>query len=140
MITKNEIETKVQAAKFAKSLKGGELVLLVGDLGSGKTTFVRGFVEAMGSHVRVKSPTFTVMNEYPVDGEYVKRVVHLDLYRMQEDAELFALHLDDELRRDTVIFIEWPDRLQEKVLDPDYTIHLKFIDEKQREIEVERHD
>ena len=105
-------ETQKIAADFAKSLKGGEFVSLIGDLGAGKTTFTRGLVEALGGTVRVKSPTFTVMNEYPVDAEFIKRVVHIDFYRFNDPGELAALSLEDERRPDTVILAEWPDALK----------------------------
>jgi tRNA threonylcarbamoyladenosine biosynthesis protein TsaE len=104
-------ETQKIAADFAKTLKGGEFVSLIGDLGTGKTTFTRGLVEALGGTVRVKSPTFTVMNEYPVDHGNIKRVVHIDFYRFSDPSELAALSLEDERRPDTVIIAEWPDAL-----------------------------
>lgn len=104
-------ETQKIAADLAKTLKGGEFISLIGDLGAGKTTFTRGLVEALGGTVRVKSPTFTVMNEYPVDHGSIKRVVHIDFYRFSDEAELSALALEDERRSDTVILAEWPNAL-----------------------------
>lgn len=105
-------DTMAIAADFAKSLKGGEFISLIGDLGAGKTTFVRGLVEALGGQVRVKSPTFTVMNEYPVEAGNIKRVVHIDFYRFSDSSELDALSLEDERRPDTVILAEWPNILE----------------------------
>lgn len=104
-------ETQQIAADFAQTLKGGEFVSLIGDLGAGKTTFTRGLVEALGGTVRVKSPTFTVMNEYPVKAGSITRIVHIDFYRFSDPAELAALSLEDERRPDTVILAEWPDAL-----------------------------
>lgn len=111
-VTHSFEETQKIAADFAQTLKGGEFVSLIGDLGAGKTTFTRGLVEALGGTVRVKSPTFTVMNEYPVDAEKIKRIVHIDFYRFDDPAELEALSLEDERRPDTVILAEWPDALK----------------------------
>lgn len=105
-------ETQAIAVEFAKTLTGGEFVSLIGDLGAGKTTFTRGLVEAMGGTVRVKSPTFTVMNEYPVNFGAIKRIVHIDFYRFTEAEELSALSLEDERRADTVILAEWPNALE----------------------------
>lgn len=115
-------QTQKIAAEFAKGLKGGEFVALIGDLGSGKTTFVRGLVDAFGGRVKVKSPTFTVMNEYPVSFGAIKRVVHLDFYRFTSPDELKALSLEDERRPDTVILAEWPDILKEQIMTSDYAI------------------
>jgi tRNA threonylcarbamoyladenosine biosynthesis protein TsaE len=106
-------QTMAVAADFAKTLKGGEFISLIGDLGAGKTTFTRGLVESLGGTVRVKSPTFTVMNEYPVNSGNIKRVVHIDFYRFTDAAELGALSLEDERRPDTVIIAEWPDALKD---------------------------
>lgn len=118
-------ETQKIAAEFAATLKGGEFISLIGDLGAGKTTFVRGLVEALGGTVRVKSPTFTVMNEYPVDAGAIKRVVHIDFYRFTDATELEALSLDDERRPDTVILAEWPNVLDGNLVVPDVTIILE---------------
>ena len=133
-------ETHALAAEFAKTLKGGELVALIGDLGSGKTTFVRGVVESFGSTARVKSPTFTVMNEYPIEDDRIKKIVHLDLYRFSDPSHLEGIALDDVLRDDTVVFVEWPNIVGEVfgtvIKKPNYEIQLTFIDETTREIVI----
>ncbi len=148
--TNNEEETRKVASRFAKQLKGGELVALVGDLGSGKTTFVRGVVEALGSKVRVKSPTFTVMNEYPiplssratersegVEGSLsIRRIVHVDLYRFSDPQHLSGIELEDSMREDTVVFVEWPDIFGKLFVKPDHEVRFEFVDEETREIEM----
>lgn len=113
--TKSVTQTMHLAKDFAQELKGGEVISLIGDIGAGKTTFVRGLVEAMGGKVKVKSPTFTVMNEYPVDFGPIKRVVHLDFYRFKNPSEIKALSLEDERRADTVVVAEWPNVLPAQV-------------------------
>jgi len=111
-ITHSAEETKAVAAEFAGRLQGGEFVALVGDLGSGKTTFTQGLVAALGSTARVKSPTFTVMNEYAVNSHpTIRRVVHLDFYRFTTEAEVRALELETYRRPDIVIIAEWPNAL-----------------------------
>jgi tRNA threonylcarbamoyladenosine biosynthesis protein TsaE len=130
-------QTQKIAADFAKTLKGGEFVSLIGDLGSGKTTFTRGLVEALGGTVRVKSPTFTVMNEYPVQGKKIKRVVHIDFYRFNDPSELGALSLEDERRPDTVILAEWPNAI-EAAWQENYKITFELgADPETREITIE---
>ena len=135
--TKSEEETRKVAQMFASQLTGGEVVELIGELGSGKTTFVRGVVEALGSSVKVKSPTFTVMNEYPVNGETIKRIAHLDLYRFDDPVQTEALAFDDYKRADTVIFIEWPDVFPEPMVTADRKVLFTFVDEGTRKIVVE---
>ncbi len=134
-------ETKTVAANLAQELQGGEFVSLIGDLGTGKTTFTQGLVAALGSIARVKSPTFTVMNEYPVVGhQFIKRVVHCDLYRFTKTSEIGALELDEYRRPDTVIIAEWPNILTDVDWKPDITVMLKHgseEDSSERTIEIE---
>ncbi|TAK03364.1 tRNA (adenosine(37)-N6)-threonylcarbamoyltransferase complex ATPase subunit type 1 TsaE [Patescibacteria group bacterium] len=102
-------ETKRVAKDLALTLTGGELVLLDGALGAGKTTFVQGLAEALGAKTSARSPTFTVMNIYPTDHPSVKQLVHLDFYRLAKPEEVHALGLEDWLgRADAVVAAEWP--------------------------------
>lgn len=132
--SKSELETKEIAAEFAVKLQGGEVIELVGDLGVGKTVFVRAIVETLGSEVRVKSPTFTIMNEYPVDGDRVKRVIHIDLYRFKDESQIRALELDDYISNDSVVCIEWPDVFGKSPFDTDYRVNIDHVDENTRRI------
>lgn len=134
--TKSAEETIKLAKEFARQLQGGELVELIGDLGTGKTTFVRGVAEALGAKVRVKSPTFTVMNEYPVEHARIKKIIHLDFYRFEDPAQLEAIALGDYQKNDTVVFVEWPDIFGTPILTPTHKIELSFIDENTREISM----
>jgi tRNA threonylcarbamoyladenosine biosynthesis protein TsaE len=102
--TTSSAETEALGAELAESLRPGDVVLVSGELGSGKTTFVRGACTALGVTAVVTSPTFTVGQRYP--GRV--RVSHIDLYRIEdlenEDPDLLSDYLD----RDTITFIEWP--------------------------------
>ncbi|MEZ5121458.1 MAG: tRNA (adenosine(37)-N6)-threonylcarbamoyltransferase complex ATPase subunit type 1 TsaE [Solirubrobacterales bacterium] len=101
-------ETEAVGARLAGALSPGDVVLLAGDLGAGKTTFVRGAVRALGHPGRVTSPTFTLVNRY--EGGRVP-VSHLDLYRLGDaglDGEDPAL-LEEELAGDRIVFVEWPE-------------------------------
>ncbi len=99
-------ETEALAARLAAELSPGDLVLVEGDLGAGKTTFVRGAARALGVTGPVTSPTFTIGQRYPAAAGRV--VAHIDLYRLgplaDEDPDL----LDDYLGPDTIAFVEWP--------------------------------
>lgn len=98
--------TEALGAAVAARLHAGDVVLLRGELGAGKTTFVRGAARALGAGVRVTSPTFALAHRY--DGAAL-RVAHLDLYRLaglsEDDEDLIA----DELAGDVVAFLEWPE-------------------------------
>lgn len=143
-------ETKQLAAELAKTLKGGEFIALIGDLGAGKTTFAQGLVAALGSTARVKSPTFTVMNEYKIDlqsgvinpalahpASKITRVIHVDFYRFTTESELGALSLDDERRPDTVILAEWPNVFAREVFRPDASILFTHLAGDVRTIDIQ---
>jgi tRNA threonylcarbamoyladenosine biosynthesis protein TsaE len=104
--TGSAAETEALAARLAERLRPGDVVLVSGELGAGKTTFVRGAARALGVGVPVTSPTFTIARRYE-DGSVP--ISHLDLYRLDglagEEPEL----LDDELAGDRVAFVEWPE-------------------------------
>lgn len=101
-------ETERLGAELAAELKPGEVVLVAGEMGTGKTTFVRGACRALGVTVPVTSPTFTVGQRYPASGP-VASVSHLDLYRIEslndEDPDILADYLGPE----TIAFVEWPE-------------------------------
>lgn len=111
-----------QAAEFSKVLKPGDVVLLTGELGAGKTTFTRGVLRALGWTAEVRSPSFNLIQLYETDPP----VLHADLYRLSGAA---GLGLEDYF--DThVCFIEWPDRLGDLV-DPQhcYRVEIEFAGE-----------
>lgn len=117
--TYSEQQTKQLAADFAKNFRGGEIIFLQGELGSGKTTFVRGVAEFFGFHEPVRSPSFTIVNRYPVSRGRIKRIIHVDLYRIHDPTEIAPLALEEELgRADTVAFIEWPEKAKGLVPKP----------------------
>ncbi len=113
--TKAPAETEAVAADLAQRLRPGDIVLVSGDLGAGKTTFVRGACRALGVSGAVTSPSFTIARRY--DGRVP--VSHLDLYRLgaldDEDPALLA----DELGPDRVAFVEWPEVGSPVGLDPE---------------------
>ena len=100
-------QTEAIAGRLASELAPGDVVLVEGELGVGKTTFVRGACRTLGVTVPVTSPTFTIGQRYPAGGK-VPVVAHLDFYRLaslaDEDPDLLA----DYLGPDTVAFVEWP--------------------------------
>ncbi len=109
--TRSSEETERLAAELAGSLRAGDVVLIDGEMGAGKTTFVRGACRALGVRTQVTSPTFTIGQLYlaPVP------VAHVDLYRIAdldaEDPDLLA----DYLRADTISFVEWPAAVEAQI-------------------------
>ncbi len=109
--TKSEKETFAFAFDLAKKIKGGEVYGLSGDLGAGKTVFVRGFCAGLGIKKGVSSPTFVLMKIYPVKkNEKIKQICHIDAYRLKTKKDLEAIGAQDYFgRSDIVCFIEWPE-------------------------------
>jgi tRNA threonylcarbamoyladenosine biosynthesis protein TsaE len=107
VVTSSAGETETIGEHLGKRLRTGDVVLLTGELGAGKTTFVRGVARGAGSAAPVASPTFQLVRVYP--GRL--QLAHVDLYRIERDAELSDLGLD-ELAGQGAVVIEWGDRLQ----------------------------
>lgn len=102
-------ETEVLAGRLASQINPGSLVLLYGELGAGKTTFVRGFAAGLGIDPEaVSSPTFTLIQEYR--GRL--RLQHVDLYRLEPGREVDELGLDELIANGDVVIVEWADRLE----------------------------
>jgi len=106
LVTVSAAGTEAAAERLARHLRRGDLVLLVGDLGAGKTTFVRGLARGLGSPADVMSPTFQLVRVYP--GRV--QLAHVDLYRLVDPDELGDLGLDELLEEGAAV-VEWGERL-----------------------------
>ena len=113
-ITNGPEETEALGARLARALEPGAVVAFTGDLGAGKTAFVRGLARGLGVQDRVTSPTFTVVNEY--EGGRLP-LFHFDLYRLGCADELFDIGWEDYLARGGVCAVEWSERMEE-LLEP----------------------
>ena len=114
LVTASADETEAAGARLAAALRPGDIVLIEGELGAGKTTFVRGACRALGVTVPVTSPTFTIGRRYPAPDV---AVAHLDLHRLEGLAGEDPGLLDDYVGPDTIAFVEWP-AIAEEALGP----------------------
>jgi len=107
MRIKNEEQMLEAGAEFASKLGTGALIYLIGDLGAGKTTFVRGVLRGLGHMSSVKSPTYNIVEHYELSGQ---QLYHFDLYRVNDAEELEYMGIRDYLNNDSIAFVEWPDK------------------------------
>lgn len=111
---------------FAQVIQPGMYVFLQGNLGAGKTTFVRGFLEGLGFHGRVKSPTYTLLESYEISGEngLILTVNHFDLYRFTDEEEWEAAGFREAFNAQSVCLIEWPEKAANILPKPDIELTL----------------
>jgi len=131
----SEEETEDLGRALARGLRGGELVLLVGDLGLGKTVFVRGMATGLGIEPEdVSSPSFTLVQHYR--GGRVP-LCHVDLYRLSSDEEIGTLGIDEILATDAVVVVEWGERLPPFWRKDAITVRFHDVGEGCRQIELQ---
>ena len=130
---KDESETVALGAKFAASLQGGEMIYLSGELGAGKTTFVRGLLNALGHSGNVKSPTYTLVEPYLLNG---RNIYHFDLYRINDPEELEAMGIRDYCDGESICLYEWPEQGKNVLPAADIILSLSHSDSG-REVKIE---
>jgi len=122
-------DVKIQANDLASRLKGGDVLLLTGELGAGKTTFVQNLAQALGVAASVTSPTFTIAAEYDVTQHpQISKLIHLDLYRLSEKSvqteSVVREALTKTVKKDNLTVVEWADKLGASAPTNAYTINL----------------
>jgi tRNA threonylcarbamoyladenosine biosynthesis protein TsaE len=130
-MTASPSETEALAARLARRLRAGDVVTVSGELGTGKTTFVRGACRALGIEVPVTSPTFTIGHRYPGNPD----ISHLDLYRFQgfSPAEWGDL---EPYFEDAICFVEWPEAAAGALPPVRLAVRLSHVDRERRTIEL----
>lgn len=132
-ISNSEFDTEEIGARFASGLRGGTVVAMYGDLGAGKTAFVRGMARGMGLDCRVSSPTFTIVNEYLGERE----LIHFDMYRLSDADELFDIGWEDYLSRGAVCAVEWSENVQDAFFGDEITVRIEKLGDSRRKIIIE---
>ena len=131
-ITNSERETEQAGETFARSLPDGCVVAMYGELGSGKTAFVRGMAKGMGIDCRVSSPTFTIVNEY----RGARELIHFDMYRLNSADELFDIGWEDYLASGAVCAVEWSENVDGAFFGNEIKVELERLDENERIIRI----
>ena len=146
VITNSDEETQRLGEEFAKKLKPKDVVFLIGDLGSGKTTFTKGVARGLGIETRIISPTFVIMRMHEVKSQNSKvknikqyskilTLYHLDLYRLKSEKQTADIGLVDILSdRTGIVVIEWPEISQNLVSKKVWKVRFGNLDRDQREI------
>jgi tRNA threonylcarbamoyladenosine biosynthesis protein TsaE len=148
--SQNLEETHALAKNFLQKLGGGSdpppadslpehamIVALYGDLGSGKTSFVQGVAKALGVEKTVISPTFVIERVYPLVGQTWENLVHIDCYRFENKSEADSINLHEVMEDPrNLIFIEWAEKIEDKLPPNISKIYFKHIDENIRRITI----
>ncbi len=150
-LSKSEKETFNFAKKYAKQLRGGEVLCLVGDLGAGKTAFTKGLAAGLGIKNIITSPTFVIMKNYLISSplpkgklggvtlgpKNIKHLAHIDAYRLSDGDQLLGIGVEDFFEQaDCITVIEWADRVHDIWPKKAIQINFKILKGDQREIKI----
>ena len=131
-VSRSADETKEIGRAVGEAVTGGTIVLLIGQLGAGKTTLTQGLAAGLGVTAYTKSPSFVLVNEY----EGRLPLFHMDLYRIDDPAEAWELGLSDYLSHDGVLAVEWADRAASIFPDDRLEIRIDYIADSERRLTV----
>lgn len=132
-ITNSEFETECVGERLAGIIHGGAVVAMYGDLGAGKTAFVRGMARGMGLCCRVSSPTFTIVNEYLG----ARELIHFDMYRLGSADELFDIGWEDYISRGAVCVVEWSENVEDAFFGDELKVTIEKLSDTKRKITIE---
>lgn len=133
--TFSEMETIALGCEIAKQLVRGDVVTLSGELGTGKTRLIKGICQGLGVHEHVASPTFTIVNEYRVEG---LMIYHFDFYRVKSLLEILDLGFEEYVSGDGICLIEWAEKAREILPLQRFSIRMGFgKNEWERHVEID---
>ena len=127
IVSNNEFDTKNFAKKLASKLNNGDIVVLTGELGSGKTKFTEGFLSYFGLENEISSPTFTIVNEYKKENI---NIYHFDVYRLEDSSEFYEIG-GEEYFENGICLIEWGELIEDAL--PKNYIHITFAKDNQND-------
>ena len=134
IIIKNLKHTKKIAKKISKKINGGDVILLIGDLGVGKTTFTKFFCEELGVKDVVSSPTFTILKEY--QGKH-NIIYHFDMYRIEDESECEEIGFFDYVnnpKNNSITLIEWPEKVSSYLTGNYKSIKIEYLENNKRKM------
>ena len=131
MRTASPKETRALGKRLASLLREGDVLLLFGDLGAGKSEMTRGIAEGLGVRSTVTSPSFTILNVYD---EGCVPLYHFDWYRLESAEELYEMGMDEYLGGDGIAVVEWPSQCPEAIPEAYLAVKLEPVGENEREI------
>ncbi len=120
---------------ITQEISNFSIILLRGELGSGKTTIVSSILKELGVTENITSPTFSIVNQYKISG---KKINHFDLYRVKSELELDVIGFDEYFDDFSISFIEWPEIAINRIYENYLDIYIKFIDDTTREITLKK--
>jgi tRNA threonylcarbamoyladenosine biosynthesis protein TsaE len=134
-VSSSEEQTIRLGVRLGELLQMHDLVCLSGELGAGKTALGRGIGRGWGTGLRVTSPTFTLINEYPrlVDGRIL---YHIDCYRLEETSDQMTAGLDDVLFGSGAVMVEWPERIEALLPEDRLWVALSYVSETRRKLRI----
>ncbi|MGM0482611.1 MAG: tRNA (adenosine(37)-N6)-threonylcarbamoyltransferase complex ATPase subunit type 1 TsaE [Patescibacteria group bacterium] len=139
IVTESEEETREAAKEILGKIINGQtrhkatVLALFGDLGSGKTVFVKGISEALGIKERVVSPTFIIERRYSVNYERFSLLIHIDAYRLEKGDDLSALNWRQELeKKDRIVCLEWPENVKEELPRDIFSVYFSALSKERR--------
>lgn len=142
-ISKNQTETILYGKQLASKLKSGDILLLQGNLGSGKTTLAKGIAQGLGIKNEITSPTFTLMNVYntkTLQHKNIEIFIHVDTYRLENKYDLINIGIEDYLGQpNTICIIEWPNKIADLLSNyKTISISIEYLSKNKRNIEINR--
>lgn len=139
-VTHSPEQTINLAKSLAQKLKGGEIIIMSGNLGTGKTTFLKGLALGLGIKEEITSPTFTLLHLHRVKKRKIKYFLHLDAYRLRHPEEIYDLALDEWLgKKNFVLAIEWGEKLEKFFRNlPLLKIKFSHLGLKKRKISIQK--
>lgn len=133
LLSNNPSQTRQYGFQFGSVVQSGDVILLYGNLGAGKTHFTQGIAEGLGITGAVRSPTFTLVNEYQ-DGRLP--LYHIDLYRLEGDLDIATIGLDEYFDEEGIVVIEWPEKGEAWLPADALHIYITYLSDETRSFEL----